>query len=242
MPDSELKKALVIGATRGLGLEISNSLKANGYIVVGTSRTSDDLVSRSANIGFELEFLDLSETEGIGSKCHEIVMRHGVPDVIVMNSGVGNNRILATLHDSEIETTIKTNLIGPLVALKYLTRAMLPLRRGTVVVIGSVSAKTGYSGLAAYGASKAGLEGAVRGLSRELGKRGIRINIVHPGFLETQMTEELDTATKTRIASRSPMKRLALTREVANAVLFLSSPESSGITGTCLVVDVGGTS
>lgn len=242
MPDSDSKTALVIGATRGLGLEISNLLKATGYKVIGTSKTSMDLAVRSSALGFELEFLDLSKIEDIGARCHEIVMRYGVPDVIVMNSGVGNNRILATLHDSEIEATIKTNLVGPLIALKYLTRAMLPLRRGSVVVIGSVSARTGYSGLAAYGASKAGLEGAVRSLSRELGKRGIRVNIVHPGFLETQMTEELDAVTKARISSRSPMKRLALTREVANAVLFLSSSESSGITGTCLVVDVGGTS
>ena len=128
-----------------------------------------------------------------------------------------------------------------MLSLKYLSRAMLLNRKGAIVVIGSITANTGYSGLSVYGATKAALEGAVRGLSRELGKRNIRINAVHPGFMATAMTSQMGQDMKSKIESRSPFKRFVTTKEVANVVDFLCSDSSTGVSGASLTVDLGAT-
>lgn len=235
------KTAFVIGASRGLGAEIAETFLRNDYKVIGTSSREDHLLELEERFGFPFQRLDFSSSSGIPSESRELLRTHGIPDVVVINGAIGSDKLLSTMHDSEILQTININLTGALLATKYLARPMLVNGRGSVVLIGSITAKTGYSGLSAYGAAKAGLEGAVRGLSRELGKGGVRINIVHPGFMDTAMTSGMEASVKERIAGRSPFKRFVTTAEVAKAVYFLGSDDSSGISGTSLTVDLGGT-
>ncbi len=235
------KTAFVIGASRGLGAEIANTFITNGYKVVGTSSQADKLLELEERLGFPFHRLDFSVSSEIATDARDLLRAHGIPDVVIINGAIGSDKLLSTMHDSEILQTINTNLTGALLATKYLARPMLVNGKGSVVLIGSITAKTGYSGLSAYGAAKAGLEGAVRGLSRELGKGGVRINIVHPGFMDTAMTSAMDTSVKDRIASRSPFRRFVTTSEVAEAVFFLGSEKSSGISGANITVDLGGT-
>lgn len=232
---------LVIGASRGLGLAILEKYSKAGRLVVGTTSQIDRVAEFSSACKVPFLHLDLRNLVSIGEACNSIIAQHGVPEHLVINSGIGTDRVLGTMSEIEIASTISVNFTGVMLCLKYLSRAMLLKRRGSIVLIGSITARTGYSGLTVYGATKGGLEGAVRGLSRELGKRGVRINIVHPGFMETDMTSNMNNELKTKIMSRSPFKRFVLPSEVAAVVEFLCSDGSSGVTGTSIVVDVGST-
>lgn len=235
------KTVFVIGASRGLGVAIAETFLRNDYQVVGTTSRGDQVSDLEERLGFPFHLLDFSSSNDIPLQSRELLRKHGIPDVVVINGAIGSDKLLSTMHDSEILQTVNTNLTGALLATKYLARPMLVNGRGSVVLIGSITAKTGYSGLAAYGAAKAGLEGAMRGLSRELGKGGVRINIVHPGFMDTAMTSGMEASVKGRIAARSPFQRFVTLAEVAQAVYFLGSDDSSGISGASLTVDLGGT-
>lgn len=235
------KLAIVVGASRGLGLEIARRFIEGGYRVLGTTSKSGSEKELAGNHGFPFAFLDLSNLEDMASTTRLIVREHGIPHVVVINGAIGNDKVMSTMHDSEITRTLTVNLTGSLLATKYLTRPMLISGTGSVVIVGSITAQTGYSGLAVYGAAKAGLVGAVRGLARELGKRGVRINIVHPGFMDTEMTQRMTPEDRGRIASRSPFKRFVSTSEVSEAVFFLGGELSRGISGTSLTVDLAAT-
>ncbi len=232
---------LVVGASRGLGEAIAKKLVSSGKLVVCTSSQASRLKEFEEKLGVSFAYLDLIEVGEIGVMCKDIILKHGIPEGLVINSGVGNDKVLGTMNDNDILSTITINFTGVMLSLKYLSRAMLLNRKGTIVVIGSITANTGYSGLSVYGATKAALEGAVRGLSRELGKRNIRINAVHPGFMATAMTSQMGPDLKSKIESRSPFKRFVTTQEVADVVDFLCSDSSKGISGASLTVDLGAT-
>jgi 3-oxoacyl-[acyl-carrier protein] reductase len=145
------------------------------------------------------------------------------------------------MHNREIEDVIRVNVTSPIVLTKYLVRPMLSARQGRIVNISSIVARTGYRGLAAYGASKAAIEGFTRSFARDIGSRGITVNAVAPGFLETDMTSSLQPSNLERIKNRSALNRFATTSEVAESVAFLLSDAAGSITGTILTVDAGST-
>lgn len=170
----------------------------------------------------------------------ELTRRHGAFWGLVNNAGIGLDGVLATMHRSDIERMMAVNLTAPIILAKYLSRGMLSARGGRIVNISSIIASTGFNGLATYAATKAGLEGFTRSLSRELGRRGITVNCVAPGYMETEMTEGLDVHKIEAIRRRAPLG-LPLPEDAAGAVAYLLGPEAARVTGTVMTVDGGST-
>jgi 3-oxoacyl-[acyl-carrier protein] reductase len=160
---------------------------------------------------------------------------------LVNNAGIGTAGILSTMPNTAIEYLIRLNVVSPLTLTKYLVRPMMAARSGRVVNISSIVGSTGYSGLAAYSASKAALIGFTRSLARELGPLSITVNAVAPGFLETDMTHDLDAKQREQIRRRSALHRMASPNDVAMAVDYLVSDKAGSITGTVMTVDAGNT-
>jgi 3-oxoacyl-[acyl-carrier protein] reductase len=233
---------VVTGTSGGLGSAIARRAISDGYRVVGIARrevTAD-------NIGAAPEqyvhiCFDLSDIDGIGDLVTDLVQHNGKPYALVNNAAIGADGILPTMHNSEIEHAVRVNVTSPIVLTKYVSRHMLSARRGRVVNISSIVARTGYRGLAAYGATKAALEGFTRSLARDLGPRHVTVNAVAPGFLATEMTATLGDQNLERIKGRSALNRFADVDEVAAAVSFLLSDAAAAVTGTTVTVDAGST-
>jgi 3-oxoacyl-[acyl-carrier protein] reductase len=233
---------VVTGTSGGLGRAIAARALADGYRVVGISRravTSIDL--DAAVVGYEHIEFDLGEIDRIADLVGEIVDRFGKPYAVVNNAALGTDGLLPTMHNSDIEQLIKVNVTAPIVLTKYLARHMLSARRGRVINISSIVARTGYRGLAAYGATKAAMEGFTRSLARDLGPRNVTVNAIAPGFLETEMTSGLGNQNLERIKGRSALGRFAEVGEIAAAVSYLLSDAAAGVTGTTVTVDAGST-
>jgi 3-oxoacyl-[acyl-carrier protein] reductase len=160
---------------------------------------------------------------------------------LVNNAALGTDGALALMHNAKIEQLVRVNTLSPLVLTKYVVRGMMADGAGRIVNIASIIGFTGYSGLSAYAATKASMLGFTRSLAREVGRMGITVNAVAPGFLATEMTDALADEQRQRIARRSALKRLAEVDDVANAVEFLLSPKARNISGTVLTVDAGAT-
>ncbi len=230
------------GSTRCLGLAISRHLADDGFKVVASGRevTTElsDLIERS-NGTVVFEPLDLAEPDLIHRFVKSVGARNGPLYGLVNNAAVGIDGVLATMHNSDINRILTVNVNAPIVLAKYVSRAMLRQREGRIVNVSSIIASTGYSGLAAYGASKAAMEGLTRSLARELGKAGITVNAVAPGFMATEMTQGLEGEKLEKITRRSPLGRLASVEDAAAAVAWLLGPQAQSITGTVLRVDAG---
>lgn len=240
-----MKTVLVTGASRGLGLATLRRLLADpvGYRVVGLSRTlSPEVEGLLAEHDGRLDFVpfDLAEIGAIPQLVGDITRRHGTLWGLVNNAGLGADGVLATMHRTDIERVIAVNLTAPIILTKYVSRGMLAAREGRIVNISSIIASTGFHGLAAYAASKAGLEGLTRSLSRELGKRSITVNCVAPGYMETEMTKGLDVHQMASIRRRATLG-LAEPADAAGAIAYLLGPEAARITGTVVTVDGGST-
>lgn len=235
------KVVVVTGAAKGLGLAISRQAVEAGYSVIGVGRTESlDFSSLPTNQREFIEF-DLCCLEKITDLVNQIMNVSGsVPYALINNAATGLDGLLATQHGSEINKLITLNLEAPILLTKYLTRRMIKNRRGRVVNISSIIAQTGFSGLAVYGATKAGLEGFTRSLSRELGRVGITVNCVAPGFMETDMTSGLQGEKLESIRRRAPLG-LPNTEHVASTVLHLLEEKSERITGTVFTIDGGST-
>jgi len=160
---------------------------------------------------------------------------------LVNNAGISYEGILATMHNSQIERLVRLNTVSPMVVTKYVVRSMMAEGGGRIVNIASIMASTGFSGLSVYGATKASINGFTRSLAREVGRLGITVNSVAPGFVETDMTHGLKDEQRQQIVRRSALQRLAEVDDVANAVEFLLSDRAKNITGTVLTVDAGST-
>lgn len=240
-----MKSVLVTGTSRGLGLAIARRLLADpeGYRVIGVSRSEGagyaELVASSEGRATFIAH-DMGDIDGIPTLIGDITEAHGPLWGLVNNAALGTDGVLATMHQSDIQKIMAVNLTAPLVLAKYASRGMLARREGRIVNISSIIASTGFNGLAAYAASKAGLEGMARSLSREVGKRGITVNCVAPGYMETEMTEGLDVHKMASIRRRAPLG-LAEPDDAAAAVAFLLGPDGGKITGTVLTVDGGST-
>jgi 3-oxoacyl-[acyl-carrier protein] reductase len=235
------KCVVITGAAKGLGLAISKEVIQAGYTVIGVGRT-ESLEFRSLPLE-KREFIefDLYNLENISDLVNQIINISGdVPYALINNAATGLDGLLATQHSSEISKVISLNLEAPILLTKYLTRRMIKHRRGRVVNISSIIAETGFSGLSVYGATKAGLEGFTRSLSRELGRVGITVNCVAPGFMETDMTSSLQGKKLDSIKRRAPLG-LPNTEHVASTVLHLLDEKSERITGAIFTVDGGST-
>ncbi|HXD75602.1 MAG TPA: SDR family NAD(P)-dependent oxidoreductase [Vicinamibacterales bacterium] len=243
-----MRRVLVTGGSRGLGLGIVRRLLCEGYGAVAVARKmSDQLAStldeaeRKCPGSLQFVPFDLGDVQSIPELVRKIRTDVGPMFGLVNNAGIGTEGALAIMHNSQIETLIRVNTLSPLVLTKYVVRHMLADGGGRVVNIASIVAGTGYSGLSVYAATKASLIGFTRSLAREVGRRGITVNAVAPGFLDTELTRGMGAEQREQIARRSALKRFVDVHEVADAVEFLLGPKAGSITGTVLTVDAGST-
>jgi len=239
-PADEL--VIVTGTTGALGAAIAKRILESGRRVVGVARRAagDDL-PQSPDSRYSHVRWDLSDIDSLKILVDKIVQDHGTPYALVNNAAIGTDGLLPTMHNRDIEELIRTNLTAPIVLSKFAVRPMLSRRSGRIINISSIVARTGFKGLAAYGATKSGLEGFTRSFAREVGGRTVTVNAVAPGFLETDMTSALPPEELNRIRSRSPLKRFATSDEVGALVQFLLSDDAAGITGTVQTIDAGAT-
>jgi 3-oxoacyl-[acyl-carrier protein] reductase len=239
-----MRNVIVTGGSRGLGLAISRRLVAEGFRVIAVARReSEELTAEIERSEGALVFaaLDLSELDAIADFALRLKQEYGAPYGLVNNAGLSVEGLLATMHNSQIEILIRVNVTAPILLSKYVVRNMMSAGGGRIVNISSIIASTGYSGLAVYGATKAALVGFTKSLSREVGRMGITVNAVAPGFIETEMTATLGEEDRAKIAGRAALRRLAAPEDVANAVAFLLDDKARNITGAVLTIDAGAT-
>ena len=160
---------------------------------------------------------------------------------LVNNAGIGNQGLLATMHNSEIEALVALNVLSPIILTKYVVRHMMADGAGRIINMSSIIATTGYNGLAVYGATKAAASGFTRSLAREVGKLGITVNAIAPGFVETELTQSLTEDQRKRIAGRSALRRLGAPDDIARMVEYLLGEGGRNITGTVMTIDAGNT-
>ncbi len=238
-----LKNVLVTGATRGLGLAIVERLLRDDYRIICIGRTpSPEFTALHDAHPDRIVFraFDLHEIEGIPALVSGLTRTHGPLYGLVNNAAVGLDGVLATQHASEIGRALRINLESPILLTKYACRSMLARGVGRIVNISSIIASTGFNGLSVYAASKAGLEGFTRSLSRELGRARITVNCVAPGYMETDMTAALQGEKLNSIRRRAPLG-LPRPQDVAGSVAFLLSDEAAMMTGSIVTVDGGST-
>ncbi|MGJ0508561.1 MAG: SDR family NAD(P)-dependent oxidoreductase [Methylocystis sp.] len=239
-----MRHVIVTGGSRGLGLAIVRRLLEDGFHVVAVARReSDELGALATQCGEALSFepLDLAQIDSIPEFVLGLKKKFGAPYGLVNNAGLGTEGLLATMHNSQIDMLMRVNVTAPVILTKYAVRNMMSAGEGRIVNISSIIASTGYHGLSVYGASKAALVGFTRSLAREVGRMGVTVNAVAPGFIETEMTAALDDQDRGRIARRAALRRLAAPEDVANAVSFLLDARARNITGTVVTVDAGAT-
>jgi 3-oxoacyl-[acyl-carrier protein] reductase len=242
-----MPNVLVTGGSRGIGLAIARKLVASGYGVVAVARRDSDELRSAARepqsgVGrLYFKAFDLSEIEAIPAFVKELRQEFGAIYGLVNNAGIGTEGLLATMHNSEIEALIRLNVLSPIILTKYVVRHMMADGAGRIINMSSIIASTGYNGLSVYGATKAAATGFTRSLAREVGKLGITVNAIAPGFVDTELTQSLGPEQKQRIAGRSALRRLPETDDVASMVEYLLGDGGRNITGTVLTVDAGNT-
>jgi 3-oxoacyl-[acyl-carrier protein] reductase len=236
------KIVMVTGARRGLGLAISQRLAADGYKVLAVARSdSTELNALCEDESVIFEPFDLAETNKIHTWIVDLTKKHGRIYGLVNNAAIGADGVLATMHEHDVAQSLLVNLQSPIVLTKYVSRSMLLGGAGRIINISSIIGSTGFSGLSVYAATKAGLIGFTKSLSRELGKANITVNCVSPGYLDTDMTRGIAPAKLETIKRRSPSGKLASVESVAASVSFLLGEDGKMINGTTITVDAGST-
>jgi len=235
-----MRNVVVTGGSRGLGLAISIKLAAAGYCAIAIARKeSRELaaaIEASARAGTNaLQFLpfDLDDIDAMPRFVAALRKSVGPIHGLVNNAALGDDGALSLMHTSKIERLVRLNTLSPMVLTKYVVRAMMADGGGRIVNVASIVAFTGYSGLSVYGATKASMLGFTRSLAREVGRMGVNVNAVAPGFLDTDMTQGLADAQRAQIARRSALRRLPAVGDIAEAVEFLLGDRSASIPGTC---------
>jgi 3-oxoacyl-[acyl-carrier protein] reductase len=231
---------IVTGGTRGIGLAISVKLATQGYRVIAVARSRGELDTAASDT---LHFLpaDLNELDAIPALVTSVTRTFGPLYGLINNAGIGTAGILATMPDRQIEALLRLNVASPIKLTKHAVRAMMVAGAGRVVMMSSIVATTGYSGLSVYAATKSALAGFAHSLAREVGPLGITVNSVAPGFIETSLTDGMSEADRNRVAKRSALRRLAEAADVAHAVSYLLSDGARNVTGTTMIVDAGTT-
>jgi len=240
----EGKVALVTGATRGIGRAIALSLGEQGATVIGTATSEGGAATISeflaeAKISGKGIVLNVTDDAAIDSVVTDIEAEFGAPDILVNNAGITRDNLLMRMKDDEWNDIIETNLTPIFKLSKRCLRAMTKARWGRIITITSVVGAMGNAGQANYAAAKAGVIGFSKSLAREVGARGITVNCVAPGFIDTDMTSGLPEAHKTAMLEQIPAKRLGEPEEIAAAVSYLASPNAGYVTGETLHVNGG---
>jgi len=230
---NEARIALVTGGNRGIGLAIAKVLQAQGAQVIVTYRSG---IPPEGFIGVHM---DVTSTESVDAGFIQIERNYGVPEIVVANAGITRDTLVMRMSDEDFTDVLDTNLSGAFRVARRATRGLLKLKRGRLIFLGSVVGSVGSAGQINYAASKAGLIGLARSFARELGSRGITSNVVAPGFVETDMTFELEEKRRAEIVASVPLGRFCSAEEIAGVVAFLASEKASYITGAVIPVDGG---
>ena len=233
--------ALVTGASRGIGAAIASALASAGATVIGTATSqggaegiSSALQGRGRGI-----VMNVSDEASVQAALADIQAQEGSPSILVNNAGITRDNLLIRMKQEEWDDVIATNLTGTFRVTKACLRGMMKARKGRIISIASVIAVMGNAGQANYAATKAGMVGFSKSLAREIGSRGITVNVVAPGFIDTDMTKVLPEAQREGMLAQVPLGRLGESEDIANAVLFLASGGGAYITGETLHVNGG---
>jgi 3-oxoacyl-[acyl-carrier protein] reductase len=243
-----MHNVLVTGGSRGIGLAISRRLAKAGYNVVAVARSESDELKdaiREATIeaigGLSFRPFDLSEIDAIPEFAQKLRQEVGPLYGLVNNAGIGTEGLLATMHNSQIEALVRLNVLSPIVLTKYVARQMMADGTGRIINMSSIIGATGYNGLSVYGATKAAATGFTRSFAREVGRLGITVNAIAPGFIETELTQNLSEDARGKIAGRSALRRLAGVDDVARMVEYLLGDGGRNVTGAVFTIDAGNT-
>ena len=240
MDDFKDHVAIVTGGSRGIGREIVLELAGRAATVV-----SMDIMDQQWDCAQKLPgevhsmTVDVADSQALTGAVDAVAEKHGKIDILVNNAGITRDGLLISMDDEQFDTVININLRAAFVGMRITARHMLRARRGSIVNMASVSGVMGNPGQANYTAAKAGLIGLTKTAAKELGKRGIRVNAVAPGFIATKMTDVLPEKVKEQIKPLIPLRRFGQPQEVAKVVAYLASDASSYITGQVIVVDGG---
>ncbi len=236
--------ALVTGASRGIGRASAQALGKAGAVVVGTATTESGAAAISDYLGGASAkgrgaLLDVTNAESIEATCTAIEKEFGAISILVNNAGITQDNLALRMKDAEWDSVIDTDLKSVYRLSKAVLRGMMKLRRGRIINVTSVVGSMGNPGQINYAAAKAGVAGMARSLAREIGSRGITVNCVAPGFVDTDMTKALPDAQRAQLTEQIPLGRLGQPDDIAHAVLFLASPGAGYITGATLHVNGG---
>lgn len=238
------KVALVTGGSQGIGEAICQRLASDGFHVVVASRSQEKVDAVAAAIrenggeasGFAL---DVSDTDSFKEKFKELTAAHGTPTVLVNNAGITADNLMLRLKPNDFDKVIQTNLKGAFFLTQTALRGMLKAKWGRIINISSVVGLMGNPGQANYAASKAGMIGMTKSLAREVGSRGITVNAVAPGYVATEMTQDLSEEVTAQFMASVPLGRMGKVEEIAHAVSYLASEGAGYVTGQVLTVDGG---
>ena len=239
-----MKTALVTGGSRGIGSAICKALSTNHKVIIGYSNSKEEAKkleeSINSNGGNAMSVkVDVSDKNSINSAFEEIEESYGIVEVLVNNAGITKDNILPRMKDSEWDDVLQTNLTGSYLTTQRAIKNMMKNKWGRIIFISSVVGISGNQGQANYAASKAGLIGLAKSVSKEMGARNITSNVIAPGYIETDMTSFLSEENKENIIEQLSIKRIGKPEDISNVVSFLSSEESEYITGQVISVDGG---
>lgn len=242
--DLEHEIAVVTGASRGIGRAIAEELGKRGATVIGTATSESGAEAISAGLtGLDITgrgwVLDVTRQESVDALMKGVQEAYGQPTVLVNNAGITRDNLLMRMKDEEWDAIVETNLGSVFRMSRACLRGMMKARKGRIINIASVVGATGNPGQTNYAAAKAGMMGFARSLAREVGSRGITVNTVAPGFIDTDMTRALADEQRRHLQSQIPLERLGEVSDIANAVAFLASPQAAYITGQTLHVNGG---
>lgn len=239
------KNALVTGAGRGIGKAIALELAAKGAFVIvnynGSKEAAEQTVAEIKAAGGDAIAYQcsVSDYEACGAMITALIKEYAHIDILVNNAGITRDGLLMKMSEEDFDAVINTNLKGCFNTIRHMSRYFLKQRVGKIINISSVSGILGNAGQANYSASKAGVIGLTKAVARELASRGINVNAVAPGFVETDMTDALSDSVKENLKSQIPLGKIGHPQDIAKAVAFLASPDANYITGQVLSVDGG---
>lgn len=237
--------AVVTGASKGIGKTIAVALAKEGYLVIVNYNGSEEAATKTvdeiiANGGKAKAYqCNVSQYDACQAFIEEVVNTYGGIDVLVNNAGITRDGLIARMSEEAFDQVIATNLKGAFHCIRFAVKTMMKQRSGRIISISSVSGVLGNAGQANYSASKAGIIGLTKSVAREVAKRHITVNAIAPGFIKTDMTDQLSDAVKENVTQSIPLGEFGTPEDIANAVVFLASEQASYITGQVLCVDGG---